>query len=236
MYKLALFRIIKCTCTIINTVGKFLLKQLANISYFPIVKNVAMKRFLYSLVLFSMMGTSCRAPQMLIKQEAKIDTLNLAFDFRTVQPYEYRQLLEQKLEKFVTVFNTETHPFKLTLNSGDTLHTCHIKVTRTKFVTKKQSHLHLGYSVLGVGIFATLLATGFPAPVGWVFIPRARTTLEPSLSSGISDIQGNPTVGIISSGMYRSREKQIEIQSTKFLKYVVSIVETVEEEYKKQKQ
>ena len=195
-----------------------------------------MKKILYTLVLFSLLSTSCRAPQMLIKQEAKIDTLNLEFDFRTVQPYEYRQLLEQKLEKFVAIYNTEIHPFKLSLNSGDTVQTCSIKVTRSKFVTKKQSHLHLGYSVLGVGTFATLLATGFPAPVGWVFIPRARTTLEPSLSSDISDIEGKPSIGIISSGMYRSREKQMEIQSAKFLKYVVSVVQTVETDYGKRKE
>ena len=195
-----------------------------------------MKFTLYTLLLISVMGTSCRAPQMLIKQEAKIDTLNLAFDLRTVQPYEYRQLLEQRLEKFVSIYNSETHPFKLSLNSGDTLQTCHVKVTRSKFVTKRQSHLHLGYSVLGVGTFATLMATGFPVPIGWVFIPRAKTTMEPTLSSDISDVQGRSSVGIISSGMYRSQQKQMEIQSTKFLKYIVSIVQTMEAEYGKAKQ
>jgi hypothetical protein len=192
-----------------------------------------MKWTLSAVFLFSVMATSCRAPQMLIKQEAKIDTFNLEFDFRTVQPYEYRQILEQKLEKFVRVYNTETHPFKLSLNSGDTLQSCNIKVTRSKFVTKKQSNLHLGYSVVGVGTFVALLASGFPVPVGWVFIPRARTTLEPRLSNDISDIEGNASVGIISSGMYRTQQKQMEIQSTKFLKYIVSIVQTVEAEYGK---
>lgn len=187
---------------------------------------------LFALYLFS----SCKAPQMLLKQEAFIDTLNLELDLRTVQPYEYRQAIEKKMEKFVTVYNTEEHPFKLSLNSGDTTESCNIKVVRSKFVTKTQSHLHLGYSTLGVGAFVTLLATGFPVPVGWVFIPRARTTLEPQLGSSISDLNNHSSIGIISSGMYRSRDKQIEIQSTKFLKYVVSIVQTVEEEYKKQKQ
>ena len=109
-----------------------------------------MKLFLYVVILFSVMSTSCRAPQMLIKQEAKIDTLNLEFDFRTVQPYDYRQLLEKRLEKFVSVYNSEAHPFKLSLNSGDTLQACAVKVTRSKFVSKKQSNLHLGYSVLGL--------------------------------------------------------------------------------------
>jgi hypothetical protein len=194
-----------------------------------------MKWTLYAVFTFSLMATSCRVPQMLIKQEAKIDTLNLEFDFRTVQPYEYRQLLEQKLEKFVRVYNTETHPFKLSLNSGDTLKSCAVKVTRSKFVSKKQSNLHLGYSVLGVGTFSYLLATGFPVPVGWVFIPRARTTLEPRLSNDISDVGGNASIGIISSGMYRTQQKQMEIQSTKFLKYIVSIVQTVEAEYEKKK-
>lgn len=194
-----------------------------------------MKWTRYAVLLFSVMAISCHAPKMLIKQEAKIDTLNLQFDFRTVQPYEYRQILEQKLEKFVRVYNTETHPFKLNLNSGDTVQTCAIKVTRSKFVTKNQSHLHLGYSVVGLGTFATLLATGFPVPVGWVFIPRARTTLQPRLSNDISDVGGNASIGIISSGMYRTQQKQMEIQSTKFLKYIVSIVQTVEAEYEKKK-
>ena len=194
-----------------------------------------MKRLLYAVVLLAVISSSCRAPQMLVKPDAKIDTLNLAFDLRTVQPYEYRQLLEQRLKKFVSVYNSESHPFKLSLNTNDTVQTCTIKVTRSKFVSKKQSHLHLGYSVLGVGTFTTLLLTGFPVPVGWVFIPRARTTLEPSLSSDISEVQARSSVGIISSGMYRSQQKQMEIQSTKFLKYVVSIVQTIEEDYSKKK-
>jgi hypothetical protein len=189
--------------------------------------------FIITTFLFAF--TSCRAPQMLLKQQATIDTFNLELDLRTVQPYEYRQVLEKKMEKFVSVYNSETHPFKLSLNSGDTMQSCSIIVTRSKFVTKKQSHLHLGYSVLGVGTFVSLLATGFPVPVGWVFIPRARTTLEPKLSNDISDIEGKASIGILSSGMYRTQEKQMEIQSTKFLKYIVSIVQTVEEEYKQKK-
>jgi hypothetical protein len=194
-----------------------------------------MKWTFYAVLLFSIVSTSCRAPQMLLKQQATIDTLNLEMDLRTVQPYEYRQVLEKKMENFVNVYNSESHPFKLSLNSGDTMQSCAIKVIRSKFVTQKQSHLHLGYSVLGVGTFVSLLATGFPVPVGWVFIPRARTTLEPRLSSDISDIDGKASIGIISSGMYRSQEKQMEIQSTKFLKYIVSIVQTVEAEYEKKK-
>ncbi|MFN5133891.1 MAG: hypothetical protein ACK5DG_01150 [Chitinophagaceae bacterium] len=189
-----------------------------------------------AFIFLALLFTSCHAPQMLIKQEAKIDTLNLQFDFRIVQPYEYRQLLEQRLEKFVSVYNGETHPFKLSLNSGDTLQSCAIKITRSKFVSKKQSNLHLGYSVLGLGTFSYLLATGFPVPVGWVFIPRARTTLEPKLSSDISDVEGTTSIGIISSGMYRSQQKQMDIQSTKFLKYIVSIVQTVEADYQQKKQ
>lgn len=192
----------------------------------------------FSLQLFLIMllfGSACRTPQLLLKPEANIDTLNLEMDFRTVQPYEYRQLLEKKLEKFVTVYNTETHPFHLKLNSGDTTNSCFIKITRSKFVSRKQSHLHLGYSIAGVGTFAALLATGFPVPVGWVFIPRARTTLEPNLSNDISDIEGKASIGIISSGMYRSQEKQMEIQSTKFLKYIVSVVQSIEEEYNRNK-
>lgn len=188
------------------------------------------------LMFFVGIFTSCHAPQMLLKQEASIDTLNLEMDLRTVQPYEYRQILEKKIEKFVRVYNSETHPFKLSLNSGDTLQSCNIKVTRSKFISKKQSNLHLIYSAFGVGTFTTLLLTGFPVPVGWVFIPRARTTLEPKLSNDISDIDGTTSIGIISSGMYRTQEKQMDIQSTKFLKYIVSIVQTVEEEYKRKKQ
>lgn len=194
-----------------------------------------MKGLSLLMLVVTVLGSACRAPQLLLKPEAKIDTLNLEMDFRTVQPYEYRQLLEKKLQKFVSVYNTETHPFYLNLNSGDTTRSCNIKVTRSKFVSKKQSHLHLGYSIAGIGTFATLLATGFPVPVGWVFIPRARTTLEPTLSKDISDIEGKASIGIISSGMYRSQEKQMEIQSTKFLKYIVSVVQSIEAEYQKGK-
>jgi hypothetical protein len=236
IYKLALFKIINHGNKIINTVGKFLLKLVENKCYFSIIKkDFSMKWPLSTVLLLLIIAASCKAPQLLVKRDAKIDTLNLGFDFRTVKPYEYRQILEQKLQKFVTVYNTETHPFKLSLNSGDTTGSCLVKVIRSKFVSKKQSHLHLGYTILGVGTFATLLATGFPVPVGWVFIPRARTTLEPVLSKDISEIEGKSSVGIISSGLYRSQQKQMDIQSTKFVKYMVSIVQSIEEEYSARK-
>ncbi|MBX9783571.1 MAG: hypothetical protein K2X48_09785 [Chitinophagaceae bacterium] len=190
--------------------------------------------FLISCALL-MVFTSCKGPQQLLKPEAKIDTLNLQLDMRLVQVYEYRAAIEKKMQKFVDVYNTESHPFKLSLNSGSITSVCNLDIMRAKFVSKKQSNLHLAYSVAGVGTFATLLATGFPVPVGWVFIPRARTTLEPKLSSDIANAGESSRVGIISGGMYRTQEKQIDMQSTKFVKYVVSIVQSVEEEYKKNK-
>lgn len=194
-----------------------------------------MQKISFLLLVCFLALASCRGPQVLLKKEATIETLNLELDLKIVQPFEYRQAIEKKVAKFVEVYNTETHPFKLSLNSGQATTSCNLKVVRVKFVSKGQSHLGLGVSLAGVGLFTTLIATGFPVPVGWVYIPNARTSVEPTMSTDISDLTKYNRVGFMTVGMYRKKEKQIEIQSTKFAKYVVSMVQTIEEEYKKNK-
>jgi hypothetical protein len=184
-----------------------------------------------SLVLFS----SCRQQKMLLKSTASIDTLHLELDLSIVQQYEYKQALLQKMTKFVEVYNTEEHPFKLSLNQGVQTTSCAIKLARVKFVGRKENIIGTAVSVAGIGTAVTLIAAGFAVPVGWVYIPAARTHLEPRLSADISEVMVFQRVSITSSGMYRSLNKQIDLQSTKFVKYVVSMFQGIEAEYKKVK-
>ncbi len=180
---------------------------------------------------FFLFFLSCKGPKLLLRTDAKIDTLHLEMDMKIVQNFEYREALTRKMTKFVEVYNTEQHPFKLALNTQSNTTACHLKVIRAKFVSPKQSALATGISAVGVGTATALILTGFPTPVGWLYIPNARTTIEPKLSADISDVTSLTKVGIISTGMYRKIDKQIEKQSTKFVKYVISIVQTLETEY-----
>ncbi len=190
-------------------------------------------------VIFAFLGillfTSCSQQKMLLKPTASIDTLHLELDLQLVQQYEYKQALLQKMTKFVEVYNTEEHPFKLSLNSGVQTTNCHIKVARVKFIGRKENVIGTVISVAGIGTAAALIATGFPVPVGWIYIPSSRTSLEPRLSSDISEMMKFQRVAITSTGMYRSLNKQIDLQSTKFVKYAVSVVQSVEKEYTKNK-
>ncbi|HLO37284.1 MAG TPA: hypothetical protein VK173_02225 [Lacibacter sp.] len=170
-----------------------------------------------------------------MKPTATIDTLQLELDLSIVQQYEYKQALLQKMKKFTEVYNTEDHPFKLSLNTGSTTSNCNIKVVRVKFIGRKENIIGTAISVVGLGTAATLIATGFPVPVGWVHIPSAKTSVQPVLSKDISDLTTFQRVSINSTGMYRSLDKQIERQSTKVVKYVVSVVQGVEREYRKNK-
>ncbi len=175
--------------------------------------------------------SSCSEPKFLLKQDAKIDTLHLHLDLGIVQEYEYRQEVLRKMAKFVEVYNNETHPFKLSLNSGIQTTSCRVKVVRVKFIRTKQNVIGTVVSAAGIGTAAALIATGFPVPFGWVYIPSARTTITPALSSDITDVQDFQRVGISSIGMYRKLKKQIDLQSTKFVTYMVSVVQTIEQEY-----
>jgi hypothetical protein len=187
----------------------------------------------FCLILF--LTSSCSQPKLLLKPAATFDTLHLELDLNIVQQYEYKQALLQKMAKFISVYNTEEHPFKLALNTGTTASNCSIKVVRVKFIGRKENIIGTAISVVGIGTAATLIATGFPVPVGWVYIPSAKTSLQPGLSKDISDLSTFQRVSINSSGLYRSLDKQIERQSVKVVKYVVSVVQSVEKEYRKNK-
>lgn len=176
--------------------------------------------------------TSCKAPQLLLKKEAKIETLNLELDLRVIQEFEYRQEILKKMTKFVEVYNSEAHPFKLSLNSGARTASCHVKLVMVKFVHTKQNVLGTVVTAAGIGTAAALISAAFPVPFGWVYIPAARTTMTPTLSNDITDVENFQRVGISSVGMYRKMNRQIDKQSTKFVKYMVSVVQTIEEEYK----
>lgn len=182
---------------------------------------------LLTLTIFS----SCKGPRLLVKQDAKIDTLNLQLDLRILQEYEYKQAIINKMTKFVEVYNSENHPFKLSLNSIVQTTSCQVKVVRVKFVRSKQNLVGTAVTIAGIGTATALIATGFAVPFGWVYIPSARTTITPQLSNDITDVQNFQKVGISSIGMYVKLNKQIDKQSTKFVKYMVSVVQTIEQEY-----
>jgi len=183
---------------------------------------------LVSIALFS----SCKGPELLLKKEARIETLNLELDLRIIQDFEYKQEILKKMTKFVEVYNSETHPFKLTLNSGSQTTSCQVKLVMVKFVHTKQNVLGTVVTAAGIGTATALIVTGFVVPFGWVYIPAARTTMTPTLSNDITNVENFQRVGISSVGMYRKMNKQIEKQSTKFVKYMVSVVQTIEGEYK----
>ena len=189
--------------------------------------------FVICLLISVLLLTSCSQPKLLLKPKTNIDTLHLQLDLKMVQQYEYKQALIKKMTKFVEVYNTEQHPFKLSLNSNISTTSCTIKVVRVKFVGTKENIIGTAVTVAGVGTATALLATGFAVPFGWVYIPSARTSLRPSLSDDIGEGVTFQRVGISSTGMYRSLNKQIDKQSTKFVKYIVSMVQGLEAEYVK---
>jgi hypothetical protein len=193
-----------------------------------------MRKFTAIILLFLMINvlfSSCSGPKFLLKEDAKIDTLHLELDLRIIQEYEYKTAILQKMKKFVDVYNSESHPFKLSLNSGKQTTSCQVKVVRVKFIRTKQNVIGTIVSAAGIGTAAALIATGFPVPFGWVYIPSARTTITPVLSNDISSVTDFQNVGISSVGMYRKLNKQIELQGNKFVKYMVSVVQTIEGEY-----
>lgn len=174
---------------------------------------------------------SCNTPRILLKENARFDTLNLQLDVRLIQDYEYRQAIESKLQKFVTVYNTEEHPFRLSLKKETQPANCSIVFLRSKFISKKQSHVAAGVTAAGVATAVWLVSSRFFVPLGWVYIPNAKTTIQPSLSSAITELSDFPRVTIASTGMYRTKEKQIELQSNKVLTYIIQMVQHLEREY-----
>ena len=190
---------------------------------------------LYSvgLAVIILLSTSCSSTKpAFLKKEARFDTLNIQLDVRKVQQLDYRRALEQKMEKFVQVYNSEAHPFKLSFNKAEMPASCTVELLRIKFISPKQSASATLISAAGVGTAAYLIASKFFIPFGWVYIPNAKTTISPQLTNAISELQSFPKVTVISTGMYRKLDKQIDLQSTKVVKYVVTIVQNLELEYK----
>lgn len=189
--------------------------------------------FLFGAVVLSAVLFSCSGPRVLLKETATFDTLNIQLDVKVIQDYEYRLALEQKMGKFVAVYNTEEHPFKLSFNQDPKAANCKVEFIKVKFINNKQSNVAAAVSAVGIGTAAYLIASKFFIPFGWFYIPNAKSTIRPHLSNEISNVGSFPAVTVASTGMYRKKEKQIDLQSTKVVKYIVSMIQNLEKEYQK---
>jgi hypothetical protein len=190
-----------------------------------------LKNLLYFATVLMLFLFSCKTPEAFLKPTARFDTLNIQLDVRRIQQYEYRLALEQKMQKFVNVYNTETHSFKLSFNQEQKAANCTVDFLRIRFISRKQSNVAMGITAAGLGTAAYLIASKFVIPFGWIYIPNSKTSLTPKLNPEISNISEFPKISVISTGMYRSLDKQIDLQSTKVVKYIVTIVQNLEKEY-----
>lgn len=187
---------------------------------------------LITIVLTSLFA--CRSTKPLLLEGARFDTLYLSLNMKQVQPYEYQMSLNKRLEKLIQVYNTEEHPFKLAIGHGTTPHTCSIDFLRVKFVSRKQSHIAAAVTATGIATASALLLLKFFIPVGWLYIPNAKTTIEPHFTTDLTTIRNFHKVTLASLGMYRKQQKQIDQQSLKVGQYILAIVQNIEDAYKKE--
>jgi hypothetical protein len=192
----------------------------------------------YGIFFFALLTSlffSCSKPRLLLKDNVQCDTLKIYLGTNTIQQLEYKQAIERKARHYVNVYNTEKHPFILKLVQESTNADCKIEFIKTKFVSRQKNIWATVISTVGIATPAILIGTQFFLPVGWIYIPNARTTIKASLSPTLTNITEFPSVSISSSGMYRKQEKQIELQSTKVIKYLVEMIFHVENEYQLKK-
>jgi len=174
---------------------------------------------------------SCQSPKHVLKPSVQFNTIYINLDTRMIDESAFKDSIYHKVHKFIAAYNSEIHPFKLALTEGK--ETPHIKIhfLYTEFVSKKKSWIAAGISTAGIGAAATLIATGFPVPFGWIYYPIAKTRIMPTISSDITNVTAHQRVTISSGGLFRSSEKQYSLQSMKIIKYLVEMVLQLEEEY-----
>jgi hypothetical protein len=168
---------------------------------------------------------------MLLKENIQYDTLHIHLATNTIQQFEYKQEIERKAANYVDVYNKEKHSFYLALVTNPDHAECKMDFIKTKFVSKNKSKWATVISAAGIATAAVLISAKFFIPVGWLYIPNARTTIRASLSPALTNINEFPSVTISSSGMYRKYEKQVDLQSTKVVKYLIEMVQHIETEY-----
>lgn len=177
--------------------------------------------------------TSCKTPVKLLKDNVQIDTMHLILDTRPVYPASFKDSMIKKMEKFVTAYNSEIHPFKLAIHQEQASFPASItiKFIKIRFVSRKQSIIATGIIAAGIGTAAYLTATGFAVPFGWVYVPIAKCSITPEFDNGMSDIIRHQKITLSTPGMFRSQHKQESILSKKLVKYVVEMVLNLESQY-----
>lgn len=191
-------------------------------------------QLLIVLLIGGLLSSCSSSRPMLLKPHLKLDTLSVRLDARRVQQPEYQALLQQKMLHFTQIYNSEKNPFQLQLVPENTPADISLIISRSRFISPKQSLWGTLVTAAGVGTAAALMVSRFFLPVGWVYIPNAKTSLRGELGSTISNLTSYREITISSTGMYRSLEKQMELQSKKVIEYLIQIVLQLEEEYKVQ--
>lgn len=188
------------------------------------------------ILIWSLCSACGTSRPLLLKSDLKLDTLTIRLDARRVQQLEYQVLLQQKLQHFVEIYNLENNPFQLKLATAATPADITVFISRARFVSRRQSHIGLLVTAAGVGTATALVLSRFFLPLGWVYIPNAKTWLRAELGTRISNLTDFREITITTTGMYRSTENQMERQSKKVIEYLVQIVLQLETEYKAQQQ
>jgi hypothetical protein len=158
-------------------------------------------------------------------------------DTRPVYPISFKDSIIKKMEKFVSAYNTESHPFKLALHQEKASYPSSVIVrfNKIKFISKKHSYVASGITAAGIGTATFLIASGFAVPFGWVYIPSAKCSIRPEFNAQMSDIVQHQKIMLSTPGMFRSEQKQQSILSKKLVKYVVEMVLDLESQYTRNK-
>jgi len=188
--------------------------------------------YILVIVLYTCMN-SCKSPVNLLKDDVQIDTLHIIMDTRPVYPASFKDSILQKMKKFVRVYNSEVHPFKLAMHQekASSPASITIKFNKIRFVTQKQSMLATGITAAGIGTATYLIVTGFAVPFGWIYIPTAKCSISPEFSTGMSDIIRHQKIMLSTPGMFKKQSKQESILSKKLVKYVVEMILDLEVQY-----
>jgi hypothetical protein len=166
-----------------------------------------------------------------IRNEAKIDVLNLCLRFDSIMPDSVKVAFEDQAAKFVTDFNLYEHAFMMKLGDDTTKNAIIMDFSNMKFAGFERQRLGVVVTTIGLTTFVYLAAVGSPFILWFCYIPLNVSDIEVKLSSDLTLSKKAISKKISNTALFSSKKRQVKLHKKQFRYFLRDEIELFEEQY-----
>jgi len=184
------------------------------------------------LLSFVLLLCSC-VPQYHVRNEAKIDTLNLCLRYSECYPDSLKAVFDEQAVNFIANYNKYEHAFYMSMSDDTTRSTLIMDMVTIHIIGKQRQQFAVAFTVIGIATYSFLVATGAPFWLIFCYFPYTTTDIRLKLSPDLTRSVTSFKAPIANWALFRSNKSQIKHHKKEFFNFLGDQIDYIEEQYNK---